>query len=172
MFLAQQVYAPNSTVRKRISDQRKRYERLIGKPSRGLQVLEKLVLHAAKKAMKNERDNPLNSYPKEEPYKRYEYHRSNKPGECPYTLTHPNREALYKLKALKRDLGIRVVYSLLNPPEDKFIRLTAQDFEAAPDEKGEKPPIERGVQVPDEVLYNLPERGDGISESVDEKEAA
>jgi hypothetical protein len=102
LIYAQEVYAPNTTVRKRVRDELARYRALLGEPTRAQRWLEKLVLKKARKAVLREIVQPINLYPKEEPFKRYEYHRKNQPGECPYTVTYPRREFSYKLYELKR----------------------------------------------------------------------
>jgi len=105
---AMEVHAPNSTVRKRVRDERSRYARLLGPPSPAQLMLEKLVLGAARKAARKEVECPANVYPKTEPFKRYEYHRHAAPGECPYTVTHPRRELSYRLYDARRRARNRV----------------------------------------------------------------
>lgn len=94
---AMEIFSPNGTVRKRIRDQRARYFRLLGPPTVGQRVLERVVLRKARKAAKQELSLPANVSPKVEPYKRYDYHRQTAPGDCPYTVTHPRRELSYRL---------------------------------------------------------------------------
>jgi haloalkane dehalogenase len=102
LMYAQEVYAPNTTVRKRVRDELARYRALLGEPTKAQRMLEGFVLKGARKAIRREIEQPINLHPKQEPFKRYEYHRRHKPGECPYTVTHPRRELSYKLHDLKR----------------------------------------------------------------------
>jgi len=99
---AMEVFAPNGTVRKRVRDERARYRRLLGEPDVGQRLSEQIVLRAARKAAHAEIDSPAGMRPKEEPYKRYDYHRQSGPGACPYTVTHPRRELGYRLYDLNR----------------------------------------------------------------------
>jgi hypothetical protein len=102
LIYAQEVYAPNTTVRKRVRDELARYRALLGEPTKAQLIMQDFVLKRARKAIRDEVDMPANFRPKVEPYKRYEYHRQNKPGETPFTVTHPRRELSYKLYELRR----------------------------------------------------------------------
>jgi haloalkane dehalogenase len=102
LTLAMEYHAPNGTVRKKVRDQRTRYFKNFGEPSTAQKLLEKFVLRKAHKAAKDEQSNPINFRPKEEPYKRYEYARTAKPGEQPYTVTHPSRELSYQIHDMRR----------------------------------------------------------------------
>jgi hypothetical protein len=113
LIYAQEVYAPNTTVRKRVRDELARYRALLGEPSKAQRLMERFVLKRARKAIRNEIDEPANFRPKVEPYKRYEYHRQNKPGESPFAVTHPRRELSYKLYDLKRRARLRVMGPVL-----------------------------------------------------------
>ena len=113
LIYAQEVYAPNTTVRKRVRDELARYKHLLGEPSKAQRIMERLVVKRARQAIRDEIETPINLYPKEEPYKRYEYHRRNKPGESPYTVTHPRRELSYRLHDLKRRARMAVLRPVL-----------------------------------------------------------
>ncbi len=113
LIYAMEVYAPNTTVRKRVRDELARYQALLGEPSKAQRIMENYVLKQARKAILREIEEPINLYPKEEPFKRYEYHRKNKPGECPYTVTHPRRELSYKWYDLKRRARVRILGPIL-----------------------------------------------------------
>jgi len=102
LTLAMEVHAPNGTVRKRVRDQRNRYVELFGPPTTAQKFLERFVMRKADHAAEREARLPLNFTPKQEPYKRYQYARTAPPGECPYTVTHPNRELSYRLHDLRR----------------------------------------------------------------------
>ena len=122
LIYAQEVYAPNTTVRKRVRDELARYRHLLGEPSKAQRIMERQVVKRARQAIRNEIKTPANLYPKEEPYKRYEYNRLNKPGEPPYTVTHPRRELSYKLYDLKRRARmsvLRPVLQMLSGPKGK-----------------------------------------------------
>jgi len=109
LMRSMEVFAPNNTVRKRVRDQRNRYRKLIGEPTLAQRMLEKMVVSAARKAQVAELANPIGLYPKEEPYKRYDYHKSEQPGECPYELSHPRRELAYRMHDFKRRAQVAVV---------------------------------------------------------------
>jgi haloalkane dehalogenase len=102
LIYSQEVYAPNTTVRKRVRDELARYRALLGEPTKAQRMMEQYVLKRARKAIRREIEEPINLHPKVEPYKRYDYHRQNKPGEYPYTITHPCREFSYKMYDLGR----------------------------------------------------------------------
>jgi hypothetical protein len=130
LTLAMERYAPNPTVRKLVHDQRARYARLLGPASTGQRVLEKLVLRAAREAIRREVDDPANARPKQEPFKRYDYHRTHKPGECPYTVTHPRRELSYRAYDLRRRTRERVVESAIGAVS-RVLQLTGRSPEVA-----------------------------------------
>ncbi len=109
MTLAMEYHAPNGTVRKRVRDQRNRYCRNFGPPSNAQKLMEQFVLRKAHAAAKRELSHPSNFTPKEEPYKRYDYDRTAVPGECPYTVTHPNRELSYKIHDFRRRTRMAVI---------------------------------------------------------------
>jgi len=102
LTLAMEMFAPNGTVRKRVRDERTRYVRLHGEPSTAQKVLEHIVLRKARKAAQQEREQPVNFNPKQEPYKRYDYTGPRVPGRSPYVVTHPHRELSYKVHELRR----------------------------------------------------------------------
>jgi haloalkane dehalogenase len=108
LIYAQEVYAPNTTVRKRVRDELARYRALLGEPTKAQIIMQNFVLKRARKAIRDEIDMPANFRPKVEPYKRYEYHRKNKPGESPFTVTHPRRELSYKLYDLRRRARVAI----------------------------------------------------------------
>ncbi len=113
LIYAKEVYAPNTTVRKRVRDELARYRALLGEPTKAQRFMERYVLKRARKAVLREIVEPMNVHPKVEPYKRYEYHRRHKPGERPYTITHPCREFSYKLYDLGRRARVRTFAPLL-----------------------------------------------------------
>jgi hypothetical protein len=113
MTLAMEVFAPNGTVRKRVRDQRNRYVRLIGEPAPAQRMIEQLVLRKARRAIKREREMPLNFRPKEEPFKRYDYHRRGVDGGRPYDVTHPRRELSYQMYDWSRRARSAVVGGLV-----------------------------------------------------------
>jgi hypothetical protein len=113
LTLAMEHYAPNGTVRKRVRDQRSRYRCLFGEPDSGQRMLENVVLRGARKATKKLLEDPGFVRPKEEPYKRYDYHRRAAQGECPYTLTHPNRELAYQIHDWRRRVRGSVMQSMV-----------------------------------------------------------
>ena len=94
---AMEVHAPNGQVRARMRSLRQRYRRLVGPPTAGQQVLEKAILQLATVERARNRYRPREAEVKEEPFKRYEYHRNSRPGERPYTLTYPRRDVGYEI---------------------------------------------------------------------------
>ncbi|MFW6031503.1 MAG: B12-binding domain-containing radical SAM protein [Myxococcota bacterium] len=134
LTLAMEVYAPNATVRKLVRDQRQRYERLLGPVSKGQRLVQKLVLNAARKAAEKELHDPVNASPKQEPFKRYEYHKQDDDGECPYTVTHPHRELSYTMYDMRRRARERVVGAAIDA-FGKVSKLAGM----APDVKGLDP---------------------------------
>jgi len=106
---AMEVFAPNPTVRKRVRDQRSRYHRLLGPPNVGQRLATRLALQAAREATRKEIEEPINFKPKQEPFKRYDYHRQHAHGQQPYTLSYPNRDLDYRLFDLKRRIGNRAM---------------------------------------------------------------
>jgi hypothetical protein len=113
LIRSMEVYAPNNTVRKRVRDQRSRYVKLLGEPTFGQRMLEKMVVKAARKATIAELEKPANLYPKEEPFKRYDYHKRNQPGERPYTVSHPTRELAYRVHDAKRRARVAVINGVM-----------------------------------------------------------
>ena len=112
LTLAMEFHAPNGTVRKRVHDQRSRYMRNFGEPTAAQKLTEKLVLRKAHKAARIEAESPINFTPKQEPFKRYEYSRTQQPGEKPYTVTHPSRELAYQIHDLRRRARMAVLSSI------------------------------------------------------------
>ena len=51
--------------------------------------------------------------PKAEPFKRYDYHKRNRPGERPYTVTHPTRELAYRVHDVKRRARVAMLNGVM-----------------------------------------------------------
>ncbi len=103
LMKAMEIYAPNNIVRKKMKDLRRRYLRLIGKPTSFQQSMEKVVTGAAGMNKLMDILYPFDNVLKEEPFKKYIY---DKPApvwpERPYRVEYPHRTWRYSLNEQTR----------------------------------------------------------------------
>jgi hypothetical protein len=89
-----EIFAPNSIVRKRMKDLRRRYLRLCGPPTTYQKALERVMLGVSGAARLADLVYPQDNIMVEEPFRKYTY---AKPApaypECPYEVTHPGVQA-------------------------------------------------------------------------------
>jgi hypothetical protein len=87
---AMERYAPNGMVRRRARMIDKKYRALIGEPTAVMKLMSGAVLRLAGKEYKRSLLNPSGPRPKEEPFKRYTYHKSDGNGSLfPYKTEWP-----------------------------------------------------------------------------------
>ena len=127
LLKAMEIYAPNSTVRKRMKEIRRTYVRLMGEPTQFQKTMEKtLTLTSAYNRVKD-LVYPADNVLVEEAFKRYVY---DKPApsypECPYRVEYPNRTRSFDLnrqaKATIRRLttGMEMATRLLGRPRSPY----------------------------------------------------
>jgi hypothetical protein len=95
---AAEIYAPNSTVRKKMKDIRRMYIRLCGEPTEFQKMLEHTLTLRSGMARLQDLLNPADNRLTEEAFKKYIY---DKPGpaypECPYRVVYPHRTRRFSL---------------------------------------------------------------------------
>ncbi len=94
-----EIYAPNSTVRKKMKDLRRMYIRLLGEPTGFQNVLERTFSLASGASRLKDLLYPADNTLVEEAFKRYRY---DKPApawpECPYLVEYPHRTRGFSLE--------------------------------------------------------------------------
>jgi haloalkane dehalogenase len=83
-------FAPNGVVRHRVDKLRQRYISIFGEPTPVQKIADWYLHHLAKRWKKKDLLDPFNQYPKEEPFKRYIYHKKNTGSPVPYLTEHPH----------------------------------------------------------------------------------
>jgi haloalkane dehalogenase len=111
LLYAMDRFAPNGVVRRRVRKVDEKYRRLIGEPTPIMEVLARASEALSIVARVREFFDPINRYPKEEPFKRYLYDKSTDDGQAiPYHTEWPTRPNLAtRLMMAQEDLK----YSLL-----------------------------------------------------------
>ena len=113
LLKALEIYAPNSTVRKRMKDIRRMYIRLLGEPTSFQKTMERglTLLSGANRLVDllHPQDNRL----VEEAYKRYIYDKPAPPfPERPYQMEHPHRTRRFELNLHARENLRRAIFGL------------------------------------------------------------
>ncbi len=100
---ALEIYAPNSTVRKKMKDLRRMYIRLLGRPTEFQTMLEKAFTLRSGVAKLHDFLHPADNRLTEEAFKKYIY---EKPApaypECPYRVVYPHRTRGFSLNRQAR----------------------------------------------------------------------
>ncbi len=101
---ALEIYAPNSTVRKKMKDLRRMYIRLIGEPTPFQTMMENAFTLRSGLARLTDLLYPGDNALVEEAYKKYLYDKPSPPyPECPYRVEYPHRKLRFSLNLQARD---------------------------------------------------------------------
>jgi haloalkane dehalogenase len=96
---ALEIYAPNSTVRKKMKELRRRYIRLLGEPTAFQNMLEKGFALASGFTRLRDLLYPSDNQLVEEAFKKYSYPKPAPPyPECPYQVEYPHRTRRFRLE--------------------------------------------------------------------------
>ncbi|MBI2876089.1 MAG: hypothetical protein HYY20_04340, partial [Candidatus Tectomicrobia bacterium] len=98
MIRACEHFAPNGIVRRQIRQLQERYVKNFGAPSTAQEAQSYFVLTRAFQEKAREALLPRNREPRQEPFKKYIYagNRQARPGEAPYRVIYPRRDAGYE----------------------------------------------------------------------------
>ncbi|MBI2876167.1 MAG: hypothetical protein HYY20_04735 [Candidatus Tectomicrobia bacterium] len=98
MLRACEHFAPNGIVRRRIRQTGERYRKNFGPPSPSQEVTSYYILAKAFQARAQEAVDPRNRHPKEEPFKKYIYHKQdNRSDSPPYWVVYPLPDRRYEI---------------------------------------------------------------------------
>jgi hypothetical protein len=101
---ALEIYAPNSTVRKKMKDLRRMYIRLLGEPNGFQRMMERAFTLKSGVAKLTDLLYPADNSLVKEAFKKYTY---DKPApaypECPYSVTYPHRTRRFSMNLQARE---------------------------------------------------------------------
>jgi len=104
LLSAMEKYAPNGMVRRRVHQADKRYRAVVGEPTAVMKLLSDIVLKLASKEYARTIFNPSFYRPKEEPFKRYTYHKNDDGnGSVPYKTEWPTPKPWAVRSAMARE---------------------------------------------------------------------
>jgi len=109
LLKAMEIYAPNNIVRKTMKDLRRKYFKVIGKPTLYQETMEKAVTGVSGITKFLDVLYPRENIISEEPFKKYIYEKPAPPyPECPYSVDYPYRTINYSLEKKIRN-GVRKI---------------------------------------------------------------
>jgi haloalkane dehalogenase len=123
-----EIYAPNNTVRKRMKDIDRTYGRLLGEPTTFQRSMGQFLTGLAGFQRFLETFYPRENLIKDEPFKRYAYHKTNRPGERPYSLQFPHRRRRYGVQRTAQN-GFSLFMQQAGALYDRFDQLRGRQFD-------------------------------------------
>jgi hypothetical protein len=133
-------HAPNGVVRRRVRKIDEKYRQIIGHPTPIMQTMSKAVDALSVATKLKSIVSPLHRFPKEEPFKRYTYHKKDNGSMIPYTTEWPTKPSLatkldmqandmFKEIAAKALKAVRYSYPTKGDKViDDYIMEQAEDF--------------------------------------------
>ena len=122
LLAAMDRFAPNGLVRRRVRKANEKYRSIIGEPTSGMKAMSAAIDALATASKIAEFFDPMNSHPKEEPFKRYLYEKNgNSSSAIPYKTEWPTKpDLITSLEMARSEFQTKLLAQVL-----RGIRLTS-----------------------------------------------